>query len=289
MADVFAWLLSFAEGSWWRPLFVPGRALTFASMFVTGVPTEEWPLVRYAAGNFFHGFQPLIPPPGFAANRPGELPYVDGQSFLTSIEGSTFLAFDAPAEPFFLDELAVHLERDYALAFLLATYQRFALIEWLRRLSAGAANASEEADRFLSFATAGYDLQAVQREHHHRYFESCRAALQIDSLYDNVRAVVEAMRMRTAEETTALARERETREARLAVETAARDQKSTRDLQLVVVLALAVPTATLGLLGVNIDGVTTSSHGVSAAAAAGVGAAMIALLLGLIAWIRRAS
>ena len=109
-----------------KELYVPGELLTYVALFVDGVASGERRQFLY---HVLHRFRAT------SGSAPGDeynveqwcLPYQKDQQFLNSIQGSAFIAFDAPQNPFNSQTLPAHLRATYYLLFMLALLQRFAL------------------------------------------------------------------------------------------------------------------------------------------------------------------
>lgn len=213
---------------WWEPAWPPGRSLTYSALFVDDLPDGERQLLRYAVANHFHADQWLAP----AEEEPfGTWMVYNGRAgFVTTIEGSAFIASNLPSTPFFDDELPTYIEREYGLVYLLAIHERSALLRLLEdaAIAPDPRHRLRQARRFAEFAAARHSLEAIQRENHHRYSRSCAAANGVDELYAGVESVIVGFRA-----------------------------EAEQRLQHTVVLALAVPSIILGFLGINIAGLTT--------------------------------
>ena len=124
---------------WWYDVFVPDRMIPFAVLFVDGQDGErERGELLYRVRNFFRNEQTVIATDEDlqVIRHPALLPYVEGQQFLFSLEGGSFVAFDVPKDNvFFRETLPSHLRDQYFLVFLLALYQRFALIRLSQRVA----------------------------------------------------------------------------------------------------------------------------------------------------------
>lgn len=211
-ADIVGGLLESARladeaDGWWRELFVPGQMLPFAVLYLAGVAGGEQLRELYRIRNFFHARQEIYPSPDdLAPAQRGLLPYVAGQWFVFSLDGGAFVAFDAPDTPFFRQTLPDHLARQYYLLFVLTVHQRFILMMLSEEISRhwrvdneDGRGADREAvfrrihDSLLTFSACGYFSQAMQREHHHRYYCRWREVFQLAQLYDEVKQEVSEM------------------------------------------------------------------------------------------------
>jgi hypothetical protein len=178
-------------------------------LFADGVPVEEQRRFLY---HVLHRFRAT------SESAPGEeydvaqwcLPYQRNQQFLNSIQGSSFVAFDAPQTPFNLQTLPEHLRSTYYMLFLLALLQRFALdqlseaVAWstgrvLGETERGRARRELERvitldGRLLDFTGRCYFVQVSQTDHHHRYYARLREVNQIEDRYSEVTDEVHALR-----------------------------------------------------------------------------------------------
>lgn len=247
---------------WWYDVFVPDRMIPFAALYVDGMPEgPERGKLLYQVRNFFHAGQTVIAPPEDlqVKDNPALLPYADGQQFVFSLEGGSFVAFDAPADkPFFRETLPSHLRDQYFLVFLLTLHQRFALMRLSQRVAerwgdeeGKAANFERIREAFLDFSARGYFVQVMQREHHHRFYRKWHHVYQLDQLYQEVRDEVREMHeyLRTKQ-----------------AERAQRQQKDADDLQeartnlvTYIVAALTLTCAVFGFLGINVEGLNVPS------------------------------
>jgi Mg2+ and Co2+ transporter CorA len=110
-------------------------------------------------------------------------------------------------------------------------------------------------DSLLLFTARGYFAQAMQSDHHHRYYRKWQEVLQIPQLYDEVRNEVRDMYERATLRLRKKDDEREKREEE-------REKRVEKRLSLLGLL-FAVPALILGLLGVNIRGYTSGEDGLA--------------------------
>lgn len=255
----------------WQSAYVADRWLLSGALFVEDVAKKDQYPVRYAISNAFNSRQPLRPtaPVGeLELVSHHEMPYVDAQSFLTTLELSMFVAFDRPPGDFFEHQLPNHLANEYALAYTLALAARFSLLELM---SAVPVSQSDDAtaiakfralvQRFLAFSAQGYERQVMQRDHQHQYFETCQRALGVPDLFEDVRALIAAV------------------EVRLEAGESKRRENHQRRLERGFVFLLAVPAVVLGFLGMNIDGLTVQKGGLDLTATFVVGGVMASVLI----------
>ncbi len=185
--------------SWWREVFIPGRLLPFAAFFVDGVPEQEQPQVLYRARRLFYfdqkGVRPS--PSDLSTDNPSLLPYSAKQWFVVGREGACFVAFDAPDVEFTRSELPAHLAGIYLFCYLFALHQRFGLLKLIEaltksRLPANQADPEPQEsmakilESFLAFSACSYFSEIAQSDNHHRYFQACRRALQVEQLYEEL-------------------------------------------------------------------------------------------------------
>jgi len=268
--DVIAGLLTTAASqgaTWWRPVFVPDTCLPFTNISVRGASEEDRTAVIYRMRNFFHATQDIHPSSeDLKPDHPMSLAYTANQWFLFSLNGGAFASFDAPDTEFFKTTLPGHLRNIYFLAFLLVLHQRFALAMLSEQVVQHGLNGTEEEqleafkrirDSLLLFTARGYFTQAMQSDHHHRYYRKWQEVLQIPQLYDEVRDEVRDMYERSTLCLRQRDDERERREEK-------RDKRLEERLSLLGLL-FAVPALIVGFLGVNIRGYTSHEDGLSLA------------------------
>ena len=204
MSQLIAGLLETAsiEGKdchWWDDVFVPGRFLVYAGLFVNGLADGEEGQLRllYRLRHFFRPAQPLLPAAeDRRRDHPGLLAYAEGQWFVFSQEGGVFAACNSPKHEFFRVTLPSHLRDQYFLLFLLALHQRSALMRlseevakmWRPAPSTEdyvglAQNFARLRSDLLLFKARSYFMQVMQRENHHRCFAKWQETLQIERLH----------------------------------------------------------------------------------------------------------
>jgi hypothetical protein len=268
-------------GTWWTDLLAPNQLLPYAALFVHGLPKSDQPSFVYRVRNFFHAHQQLHPSPSdLREDDPGLLAYTDGQWFLHSLDGGSFVAFDPPDTPFFRQTLPSHLRDEYHLLFLLALHQRLALVSlseevarhWLAVEGPSADDQRDQAfqrirDTLFVLTARGRFTQVMHREHHHRSYRRWRATFEIDNLFKDVSEEVrdmhaflmlrraervgqelEAQRRRQQDEQVA-AQERERAADRRA------RQLKTRVSQLGILIG--IPALAISFLSTNVDAIQT--------------------------------
>ena len=195
--------------SWVRELYTPGELLTYAALFVDGVPDENQRHLLYNVLHRFRSSSRAVPAED-DADEDWCLPYQQGQHFVTSIQGSTFVGFDAEPSSFISQTLPSHLRTTYFMLFLLALLQRFALdqlSEAVGRLTGRVLGEPERKrargelegvtaldSRLLDFAGRCYFVQVSQTAHHHAYYARLREVNQIEGRYREVTEEVRALR-----------------------------------------------------------------------------------------------
>lgn len=267
---------------WWSDVFVPGRLLPFASLFVDNATDSAIPSFRYRVRHFFHATQGANPSEyDLRDDGAGMFEYAERQWFLFSLDGGAFIAYDAPQIPFFRENLPQHLRSQYFLILLLALHQRFFLARlsgevaenWPVRDDAGSLEERMRLfrrieSRLLSFTARGYFAQIVQREHHHQFYQRWQETFQLDRLYDEVRTEVDEMHdyLLTLYNEEA---ERQQREQQLHAEAQARaarqrehaaEERAHRLERRISTLAIfiGIPTLIIGFLGIDLIGFTQS-------------------------------
>ena len=263
---------------WWREVFVPGQLLPFAALYADAVPDEQIPRLLYQVRNFFPSDREIRPAPeDLRADQPALLHYAEKQWFALALEGAGFVACDAPPTDFFRREMPQHLRSQYFLLFLLALYQRFALMmlsqeiaeHWLRLEESEREPAFERIqDTLLDLTARGYSTQVMQRPHHNRVYRGLQEIFQLDRLYqevgDGVREMYNTLLLRRAR---------------------AQERSSHRLEVLVRILGatIGVPALLLGFLSINLRGITAAEGLLLLPALAlGGGALAVGVLLGLV-------
>ena len=228
-------------------LFIPGRLIPFAALYVDNIPENEIPDLAYRLRNFFHAGQPvhLAPVDQDLDHHPRALTFTRHQWFLFSQEGGAFLSCNAPAEEFFRRTLPDHLRKHYFFHFLLTFHQSLALrkfseeatLRWAQTSLKERSRAFEEIRRrFLEFTARGYFRQITWSEHHHRYYRRWQEVLEIPELFREIRREITEMG-----DYLLLRRTRR-------IET----------LATLLTTLLGLPTLTLVFLSVNLRGITAS-------------------------------
>jgi hypothetical protein len=200
-----------ARPDWGRvkELYVPGELLTYVAMFADGVPVGERRHFLYHVLNRFRAASDSVPGEDYDLGK-WCLPYQKNQQFVTSIQGSAFVAFDAPQNPFNSQTLPSHLRSTYYLLFMLALLQRFALDQVSEAVAWSTGRVLEDTERsharrelervtaldtrLLDFTGRCYFVQVSQTEHHHRYYALLREVNQIEERYREVTDEVHALR-----------------------------------------------------------------------------------------------
>ncbi|HEX8146233.1 MAG TPA: hypothetical protein VF591_03440 [Pyrinomonadaceae bacterium] len=247
------------QSQWWKEVYVPGRLLSWAALFLDEVPNDERPQILFKARNF-HGSKQNFRPHPFdqrVDEHPALLPFAEQQWFTFSLEGGTFVAFDAPKH-FYRSNLRDQLRSQYFLLFLMALHQRFALMKLSGEVTAQWTPQSEVESRaaafeyiqnsLLTFTARGYFAQVMQQEHYHRVYVKWREIFQVEHLYQEVSGQVREMHGYLLARRTAHLEE--------LAETA---NKRANTLNLIIAslgLAFAIPALVLSFLGVNIEEVT---------------------------------
>ena len=276
-----------AQPPWWRPVFVPDSALPYVSIFLGETSDEARPAVLYRTRNFFHSEQVIHPTAeDLRVDHPMNLAYAGNQSFLFSLNGGAYVAFPPHDTTFFRETLPDHLRNTYFLAFLLVLHQRFALAMLSEQVvQHGLVGSDEEQenaferirDSLLLFTARGYFAQAMQSDHHHRYYRKWQEVLQIPQLYDEVRNEVRDMYERATLRLRKQDDEREKRE----------EEREKRFEKLLTILGAVfiVPSLILSFLGVNLRGMTSGDEGLAwhsvallVVASMGVGGLLLSLL-----------
>jgi hypothetical protein len=192
-----------------RELYVPGELLTYAALFTDGVAECDRRQLLYHVLNRFRSSTESTPGETFNIER-WCLPYQNGQHFVNSIQGSTFVAIDAARSSFISQNLPAHLKSTYFVLFLLALVQRFALDQVSEAVAWSTGHVLADPERgqarrelervtaldsqLLDFTGRCYFVQVSQAEHHHRYYARLREVNQIEDRYREVTDEVHALR-----------------------------------------------------------------------------------------------
>lgn len=299
-------LLGEQDKYWWYDVFVPDRMIPFAALFVDGLDGKrERGELLYRVRNFFRNEQTVIATDEDlqVKGHPSLLPYVEGQQFLFSLEGGSFVAFDAPKDNvFFRETLPSHLRDQYFLVFLLALHQRFALIRLSQRV---AERWTDDRDGrfsrfgriqedFLDFSARGYFVQVMQREHNHRFYRKWHEVFQMNALYQEVRDEVREMhdylltkqneRLQELQEGQRRHLEQEAEKSKQDREARDRREKEINLLIGSATLAVAIPALTFGFLAINIEAYKLT---IAIAAWIAAGAFSVSALSTFVIWWRR--
>jgi hypothetical protein len=199
LGEIITALLSSASAGkhWWHEVYVPGQLIPYSALFFEGVPAEEQLRFLLRLEAYFHARQELHPSPAdLDLQGENRVAYARDQYFVLTLDGSSFVAFDAPQTPFFRETLPAHLRSEYFILFLMTLYQRFALMLLEDEISSGWALGTDDEqretvlrkvrDRLLMFTAQGHFTQVVQRQHHHRCYRRWQEIFQIDQLYAEV-------------------------------------------------------------------------------------------------------
>jgi hypothetical protein len=197
------------ESKWWREVYVKGKLLPFAGLFVEEITPEDIPMTLCSVRHFFHSREDTHPSDAELSLTYDALqPYANKQWFLFALEGAAFVACDPPDTPFFRETLPSHLASSYYLVYIMALHQRFALIGLSENVSLYWSKAQQSKPTvgqetlfakirgtLNSFTAWGYFTQVMQQQHHHDYYQKWQGWLQIDKLYrevsDQVREIYE--------------------------------------------------------------------------------------------------
>jgi hypothetical protein len=261
-------------------VFTPGHTLPYTGLFVRGVAETEKVVTLHRLRNFFGPDQGAnASAEDLCVTHPAHLIYAQDQWFIQTLNGGSFLSFEdesTPVNAFQKEDLPRHARGVYFCANLLVLYQRFALARLSDRVATKALDGGDvvwEAirDDLLDFTARGYFTQAMQSDHHHRYYRKWQEVLQIPQLYSEVRNEVEdlyeraMLRLRQADDRREKQEEREREEAwdRDTARDKREEEREKRVEKRLSLLGLlfAVPALILGVMGVNISGYTCGDDG----------------------------
>ena len=179
-----------------KPVFTPGHTLPYVSLFVKNTQDNDKPAVIFRLRNFFGNDQGANPSSeDLRDDHPANLGYSRDQWFQQTLNGGSFIAFEGetgPLDSFQKNELPDHLRHVYFFANLLTLYQRFALARLSNKVATQVLNGEdgvweEIRNELLNFTARGYFTQAMQSDHHHRYYRKWQEVFQISQLYAEVR------------------------------------------------------------------------------------------------------
>lgn len=228
---------------WWRDVFIRGKLIPFAALFIQDIDDEMIPELLYRVRNFFHSQQAGLPTPmDLSLDHPDLLAYAYHQWFTFSLDGQAFIACNPPQQNyFFTNILPDRLAQQYFMYFLLAQYQRFTLMmlsdsvakDWMATEDIEERSSAFERtrDSLLSFTARGHFTQVGQQERHHRYYSKLQDTLQVKQLAREVSEEVREMH--------------DILQMKLEKESAAR-YKSLENWLAVIAVVLLVPSLMLG-------------------------------------------
>lgn len=271
---------------WWDEVFIPSQMLPYTVLFVENQPPAKDLQMLYNLRKNFHTAQGRNPAASdLDAAHPACLTYAERQWQVFTLDGSAFLACDAPKNQFFRDTFPQHLRDRYFLLFLLALQQRFALTNFSERISENWLEKNEEKraaaferirEDFFNFTAHGYFVQAMQREHHHRAYLKWQESFQVERFYsevrDKIREMHEYLQTRRAERIENYIRQHERKIALIGILLAA---------------TFGLPSLVIGFLNINLNRITVEKDGVDfwqAALYVG-GALLLGLIIGLITFL----
>jgi hypothetical protein len=269
-------------------VFIPDQLLPYVSLFIKdSVVADDYDLI-YKTRNFFHSEQGKTPAPNdLDAHHPTLLEYARRQWQIFTLDGSSFVAFDAPDTDFFRNTLPSHLRHQYFLLFLLALQQRFALTNFSSRVSEywlmrdddrRAAMFERIRQDFFDFTARGYFIQVMQREHHHRCYVRWQEKFQVERFFCEVREKVREMndylqseRSRRieqlaaeqkvlAEEQKEEAQNREQRQKEEAEKLARQHENRIALIGLLLALTFGIPSLVVSFLGINLNKISVKEN-----------------------------
>lgn len=236
--------------SGWKEVFVSDQLIPHAALLIENaadMAEEDDLLFVYRVRNAFHSAQTRHPArEELSPRQKALLAYAHRAWFTFSLDGGGFVAFDPPTTDFFRRELSSHLRQQYYLLFLLAHYQRFALMRMTQVVAEGwvcgsysqrAKSFGELYDDLLDFEARGYFIQTMQREHHHRCFRKWLETLQVPQLHAELSTQIERMHQ------TVTAEQNETLQSTVGILGA----------------VVALPAVVFGFLGINLPGITADA------------------------------
>ncbi len=182
----------------YRDIYIPKQLIPYVSLFLEGNFTDEDKgLILHTSKNIFRSNQSTNPnPEEMSLAHTSYFRYSESGYFVFSLDGASFVAFNPPDDDFHKTTLPDHLHNDqYFLLYLLASHQRFALMDLSERVADvwSIVNKAERLAQFgqlrewlLRFTAKGYFRQVMQREHHHRIYHLWQEVLQVHELYSEV-------------------------------------------------------------------------------------------------------
>ena len=190
-------------------IFVPGRLLPYAALYVDGMPADERGTFLFRTRHFFDSARFLLPATDETrADHPAHWQYVKDGYVVQTQGGGVFVLFDAPyarrgPATFFRGNLPHLFQETYFVLYLLVLSQRFVLLTLSERvawywkaaptLAERAALFAEIRDRLFLFRARGHFRQAAHQIGNQMAYHRWQDVLEIDSLYDEVEREVDDM------------------------------------------------------------------------------------------------
>jgi hypothetical protein len=261
--DVFKLILT-ASGLDTTDIFTPGHTLPYASLFVRGADEGNKSVTLHRLRNLFGSVQGgNASPDDLRTDHPAHLAYARDQWFIQTLNGGSFVSFEdagASLDDFQRFDLPNHTKGIYYCANLFALYQRFTLAHLSERVATKALDGGDKdwediRDDLLDFTARGYFTQAMQSDHHHRYYRKWQEVFQISRLYEEVRNEVQDMYERA---TLRLRKQDDDREKR-------EEEREKRMDNILTALGFlfVIPSLLLSFLGVNIRHITSGDEGLT--------------------------
>ena len=252
-------------------VFIPNQLLPYVGLFIQDSESENDFDLIYKTRNFFHSEQGKTPAPNdLDAHHPTLLEYARRQWQIFTLDGGSFVAFDAPDTEFFRATLPAHLRHQYFLLFLLALQQRFALTNFSSRVSEYwlmRENDDQRAEMFerirgdfFDFTARGYFIQVMQREHHHRCYLRWQQKFQVERFFGEVREKVREMNDYLQLERTSRIEELAAEQNTLAEKLARQHENRIGLTGILLALSFGIPSLVIGFLGINLNKINVKEN-----------------------------
>lgn len=251
-------------------VFIPDQLLPYVSLFVKDSTSNDDYNLIYKTRNFFHSEQGKTPAPDdLDAHHPTLLEYAARQWQIFTLDGSSFVACDAPDTYFFRNTLPSHLRHQYFLLFLLVLQQRFALTNFSSRVSEYWLMCDDDQrvtmferirQHFFDFTARGYFIQVMQREHHHRCYVRWQEKFQVERFFSEVREKVREMNDYLQSERTRRLEQLATGQQALAEKLARQYENRISLIGILLALLFGVPSLVISFLGINLNKINVGEN-----------------------------
>ena len=179
-----------------QQLNTPGQMLAYPVLFLAAAPQAGPDLVARVVGSH-HAERSLRTDSALALDQ-AVLAYGETSWLFTSTEGAGFLAVasEEVATQFTQQVLPAHLRTEYFIAYLLAAFQRYALLTLSEQVAEGALMAERRfavtQARVLEFTGRAMFTQVTHSPHHQAWYRHVQTVHQVAQLHQEVRDEVQA-------------------------------------------------------------------------------------------------